>query len=125
MGYYDEQADSELAKYIESMKAEGLGPDELYESPSEMLRHMTGLCGCGSGEDFNLLWEVLTWCDSGNARHEPKGNKGMYVDAAHELAAKVLDRAGLIEHGTGIGWPWSTPLGKGLLKWKQAANERR
>lgn len=123
MSYYDDNADKELAEFIAKMKEEGFGPDEIYHDPKGILGYMTGLCGCGTGEDFDLLWDVLDWCDNNDdpvVRASVKN--GCYCSPAWELAAKVLDKANLVEHGSGIGWAWTTALGKGLLKWKKAVD---
>jgi hypothetical protein len=76
------------------------------------------ICGCGSGEVRDLLHECLEWAASGDKRFEKTGSewdKGFYRSTAHELAAHVLDHAGLLEHGSGIGWAWVTADGERLL----------
>lgn len=79
------------------------------------------LCGCGSDGPGELLIEVLVWCALPS---DAKGNEGTYRSAAWELAAKVLDAADLVEHGTGIGWPWITEKGKAFLAWARAIEIR-
>ncbi len=55
-------------------------------------------------------------------RAEDHDKNGGFYDAEDaeytwlEFGAKVIDAAGLIEHGTGIGWAWLTEEGKLLLK---------
>lgn len=71
------------------------------------------LCICGSGDDALLLIEVLEWCA---LEHDEKGREGTYRNVSWELAAKILDSAGLIEHGNGIGWPWVTSDGDRILE---------
>jgi hypothetical protein len=83
-----------------------------YGSWSDYLQGLCHLCGCGSDAVPNLLLEVLRWCA---LEHEEKGRQGTYRSTEWELAAKVLDSADLVEHGSGIGWPWITPKGKEVL----------
>ncbi len=111
-----------LESYIKEHINEGFDPDA-YKTSDDLIKSITDLCGCGSGQDFNLLWEVLEWCDSGDARHA-EGTQGCYRSAAWELAAKVLDRAELITHGTGIGWPWTEQFGKELLALRRKEGEK-
>lgn len=77
------------------------------------------LCGCGSGDDFELILDVLRWSavnsDDKERHREPYLQSGCYCSIAHEMAAKILNHVGLVEHGTGIGWPWITEDGKKLL----------
>lgn len=79
--------------------------------------HYAGLCGCGSDGPAQLLVQVLRFCalDHESQRAHPFGKEGCYYSTEHELAAKVLDKAGLVDHGTGIGWPWLTDWGRELL----------
>ena len=86
------------------------------ESPGDSLQCCCDFCGCGSEAVGDLLLEVLRWC-AVPIGERPKEDGGCYRSAAWELAAKVLDRAGLVEHGTGIGWPWLTPDGAKFLEW--------
>lgn len=87
----------------------------------DLLRQCTGLCSCGSGEDFRLLIDILKWCavnsDDNQRYQEPYGKRGTYCSAGHELAAKILDDVGLVTHGSGIGWPWITDWGRKVLTW--------
>lgn len=87
------------------------------ETRKDFLSHITGLCGCGSGKDFKLIEEVFRFCamDCEDPQRKEKYPKGCYEDVAWELAAKVLDNADLVEHGSGIGWPWLTASGKKAL----------
>lgn len=89
--------------------------DEPATEATELIEECTGLCCCGSGLDFALLLEVLEWCNRED-KHDLKDG-GCYRNAGWELAAKVLNAADLIEHGSGIGWPWLTPWGKKVLEW--------
>ena len=90
------------------------------------------ICGCGSNEVADLLDECLRFAArERDANHKlPESDpwhEGFYRSLAHELAAKVLDGQGFIEHGTGIGWAWATDDGRRLLKmvddWKAAHPE--
>ncbi|TXH59006.1 MAG: hypothetical protein E6Q97_00925 [Desulfurellales bacterium] len=87
----------------------------------DLLRKCTGFCSCGTGNDFALLLEVLAWSavnsDESQRYRKPFGEHGTYCSAGHELAAKVLDLVGLVEHGAGIGWCWATAWGKEVLAW--------
>lgn len=82
-----------------------------------MIGHFTEMCGCGTGGDFDVLWEVLEYA---MLDHEDKvsrpifGVRGPSNSVAHELAAKVLDRAGLVEHGSSITWCVATSRGRAL-----------
>lgn len=96
---------------IDEWIAEYPFPDKV--EANDLMQQCTGLCPCGSGADFELLIEVLEWCA---LDHESKGREGTYRSAAWELAAKVLDQADLIEHGSGIGWPWLTSWGEEVLE---------
>ena len=91
------------------------------EHAASCLLCLCNLCGCGSSKDTALLYEVLEWCSLDNKdpkrKEEPFAKHGCYCSPGHELAAKVLDRAGLIEHGSGIGWPWITEKGKQVLEY--------
>jgi hypothetical protein len=79
--------------------------------------HYTGLCACGTDGPAELLVEVMKFCalEPDQKRAHPFGNEGCYSSTERELAAKVLDKAGLVDHGTGIGWPWITEWGKEFL----------
>lgn len=87
----------------------------------DLLRKCTSLCSCGTGNDFALLLEVLAWSavnsDESQRYRKPFGERGTYCSAGHELAGKVLDLVGLVEHGAGIGWCWATAWGKEVLAW--------
>ena len=104
---------------IERKKLLGLDDDwQDIEAVEDVFIFGLCLCGCGSGEDFALLKEVLVFTsltpEERDARNALEG-KGTYLSAGHELAAKVLNRSGWIEHGTGIGWPWITEKGQKVL----------
>ena len=89
------------------------------------------LCCCGTDGVPELLEEVLRWCDQRAAApieiKDEIEKRGCYRSVEWELAAKVLDSCGLIEHGTGIGWPWTTQEGKEVLQfidnWKSPEDE--
>lgn len=83
-----------------------------FTHPSEAIQSYCGLCSCGSPEPGNVLLATLLFCDS-EQRSDFK--KGSYSSTATELAAKVLDAESLVEHGSAIGWPWTTQEGKELL----------
>jgi hypothetical protein len=90
-----------------------------FEEAKDVLYRGLGLCGCGSGKDFELLLEVLEISEmNGNEKYTDEDRKigCMYNSPGRELAAKVLDSAGWIEHGSGIGWPWITDVGKTALR---------
>lgn len=82
--------------------------DPLEELPGRLMQVVTGICSCGSGQDFELLLEVFRFCAM---RPKPEG-KSCYDSPGWELAAKVLDGADVIDHGTGIGWPWLSTEGE-------------
>lgn len=83
----------------------------------EALQCCCSLCGCGSEQVPNLLMEVLEWCNLEHGPERDKVDQGCYSSPAWELAAKVLDDNNFVEHGTGIGWPWTTVKGKEFLEW--------
>lgn len=98
------------------------------DEPLDILSSALNLCGCGSDKPVELLYECLLWAAMGGPNQ--KGwEKGFYRDVGAELAAKLLDSYGLLEHGTGIGWAWITEDGKRLLNLielrKQEEKERR
>lgn len=73
-----------------------------------------GLCSCGSNATYGVLHELLLRaaenCDGG----ERTGFYQPMSDASKrwsEFGAHVLDSWDLVEHGTGIGWPWLTADG--------------
>jgi hypothetical protein len=77
-----------------------------------------GLCACGSNTDYEIVLMMLDrsernfamkGCDESLTFYAPAEDaSGRWV----EFAAKILDAAGLIEHGTGIGSSWLTDTGK-------------
>jgi hypothetical protein len=77
--------------------------DEVFEAIGQI-----GVCGCGSPENS---WLIVLEC-----LQRAKDNSGMYHDSGApvymEFAANALDSWGLLEHGTGIGYPWLTERGK-------------
>lgn len=88
------------------------------------------ICGCGSHKKWELLYECLKWSAlESDERFKKTGSpwdNGFYQSTAHELAANILDHAGLLEHGSGIGWAWITEDGKRLLaliETKRAASQ--
>ena len=89
----------------------------LIETPADCIQSAMGLCTCGSDSVGELLREVLTWCAQED-RFEDK--EGCYRSREWELAAKLLDSYELIEHGTGIGWPWITDDGRKVLEMFEA-----
>lgn len=73
------------------------------------------LCGCGSGR----TWEIVLFLLEKAEDHDKNGS--FYDDQENgfpwvEFGAHVLDSAGLLEHGTGIGWAWLTEEGRLLLR---------
>ena len=100
---------------------EGLEIDGCWhEDWDDYLYSMCGLCCCGTQNVAALLLQVLVWCNRGNQcdedrEIEPFGNRGTYTGVQYELAAKILDSKELLDHGTGIGWPWITDKGREVL----------
>lgn len=70
------------------------------------------VCECGSDEAFAELREALDKIDSDGAAR----GKG-------ELVAHLLDRLGLVEHGSSIVSCWLTPKGKRVLQWLRSRDE--
>lgn len=90
------------------------------------------ICGCGSHGPTDLLDECLRygamdWPQRDALPADSPWERGFYQSSGHELAAKILDGYGLLEHGTGIGFAWITDDGKRLLAlvdaWKAANPE--
>lgn len=85
------------------------------------------LCGCGSGSEFEIV--VLLLDRAKRNQDQPKfefdESLSFYApceDASGrwmEFGAKVLDGAGMLEHGTGIGCAWLTDEGNLFLQFLQ------
>lgn len=75
------------------------------------------LCNCGSGSNYHMILEMLTRIASLRLKATGDMSDSMYQPAEDasarwvEFVAHVLDSWGLIEHGTGIGWPCLTDDG--------------
>lgn len=85
------------------------------DPPGELIVHALGMCSCGSGDDriANLLEKVLRVAGKRGGRV----GLGNFLDSIElELAAKILDAHGLLNHGTNIGWAWTTPLGDEMIE---------
>ena len=95
--------------------------DTCNSEPARILLDACDLCSCGSGEDGKLLYECLLWAFQRDEepKREPFGKKGFYCSPGHELAAKILDKCGLLDHGSGIGWAWLSDKGRELMIWIQ------
>lgn len=75
-------------------------------------------CVCGSGTTWQIVLEILERA----ASDERIGFYKPFSDASArwaEFGAHVLDMMDLLEHGTGIGWPWLSDKGKLLLGFLQ------
>ena len=79
-----------------------------------------GLCPCGTGKEWSVVHAILLRAKNRNASFydEMAGVPGEWV----EFAAKVLDEAGLLEHGGSIAWAWLTGDGERLLEYLDANN---
>lgn len=109
-----------------------------YESGTGMVQHSRdagqvifedlGLCGCGDPcmvvafvvEALRLLalrWEADSPDEARLAvrRHFRDDPEGEMDDLFYMLAWYFIDRAGLIEHGGGVGGSWPTEKGKAFL----------
>lgn len=76
-----------------------------------------GLCGCGSGTSYQVLFELLERADSDNDAR--LGFYKPFEDASArwaEFGGHALDAMGLTSHGGSIGWAWLTDEGKLLLR---------
>jgi hypothetical protein len=83
-----------------------------------------GLCECGTGENYNPVEECLQRARDKGCMYETSDSpdiapapKGMY------FVSKVCDSWGLLEHGTGCGWPWMTEDGELLLAFLEEFNQ--
>lgn len=89
-----------------------------YEEKSEQrkIRHLLNdkLCGCGSGNQWDVMYRLLLRAETHDASfYDPMGD----IPAnAVEFMAHVLDSWRLTEHGGGIGYSWLTPEGKDMLE---------
>ena len=72
------------------------------------------VCGCGTAAHWQCVFDLLT--EAENNSNDRLSEKGFYRDQWFEWGAKVLDKWGLLEHGTGIGWAWLTDDGKMVLE---------
>ncbi len=78
------------------------------------------LCGCGTGNDVDMVWQVMSYYAK---PHDDRDANYIYTDPGRELAAKLLDNAGIIEHGSGVGGGWFTPEGETIYeKLREYAN---
>lgn len=85
-----------------------------------------GLCGCGSTDAYDVVLALLERSEKLGA--SAIGDKvPSFYDSMEdedltasppwvEFGAKVLDHAGLLEHGSGIGHAWMTEEGTLLLE---------
>lgn len=86
-----------------------------------------GFCGCGSPEDaYELVRDLLAlapfyqgW-ETGRANHVKVRELLGGSDGVFYLVLYMLDRAALIEHGSGIGGAWLSTKGKHYLPLIQA-----
>jgi hypothetical protein len=76
---------------------------------AQLIYRRCGLCDCGTDSPANLLLNVLRLAASNE-------DWTVYTSVEVELSAKVLDGAGLVTHGSGIGICWITEQGRDLLK---------
>lgn len=84
-----------------------------------------GLCGCGSGHNYEIVLSLLDRSEKNSASaigdkvpcfYDPMEGEILSASAAWvEFGANVLDAAGLLEHGSGIGHAWLTDDGRMLL----------
>lgn len=95
------------------------------KTPLDRFELLLPLCCCGTDKPQKLLLKCLRW--SALPHEDPKKAEelpnGFYKSTAYELSAKVLDMLELIEHGTGIGWAWITPLGREVLAFVDQKDE--
>lgn len=90
-----------------------------FKTKEHLIASACELCLCGTGKDLELLIETLKFAaEDSTTKHEKTGrgwDQGCYQSAGHELAMKVLDSYGFVEHGSGIGWAWVSEDGERLL----------
>lgn len=73
-----------------------------------------GLCRCGVPEEaYELVRGILSLAPFYNDFESVVRLIGN--DGAHHIVLSVIERAGLIEHGGGIGGAWMTPKGERFL----------
>lgn len=89
-------------------------------SQKGLLSHFTGICSCGTGEDFSAMWDVLEYAvfdhNGGSTYEGPLKERRCFTSPLHELAAKMLDLSDLVEHGSSIGHCWATEKGMRLYE---------
>lgn len=81
-------------------------------------RDQLGLCGCGNPEDaYDLIRGLLALAPFYDHHKEIQELLGPVPEhsAMHWIVVCVLDNAGLIEHGGGIGGAWLTKKGTHYL----------
>jgi hypothetical protein len=87
-----------------------------FKIPSEYLVALTGLCRCGAyAEEIRSdMYEILCAVAYENSLYS---QALICSDKYHELLAKVLDSADILNHGTDIGSPSIDEKVKTFLKW--------
>jgi hypothetical protein len=92
-----------LTEYLDLLD----NPDWSFPTLGDFLIHITGLCECGTNTIQILLEQVLR-----EVAIPDENRQSLSREPAIELAAKVLDEAGLLEHGSSISWPWLSRNGR-------------
>ena len=85
-------------------------------------RDQLGLCGCGNPENaYDLIRRLLALAPFYDHHEEIRELLDPVPEhsAMHWIVVCVLDNAGLIEHGGGIGGAWLTKKGAHYLKLMQ------
>lgn len=85
---------------------------ESKKNTKDLILAACGLCDCGTQRPSIMLISVLQ--NAAKAAEDETRNSN-YDSCCSELAAKVLDSYGWVEHGTGVGATWITDDGKRLL----------
>ena len=99
----------------------GVGEDELSEHTLTHLYQVfygdLELCGCGNPDSaWVLLHELLAMMPLHEGGRSRMARVAIGSDGGHHIVLSAMDRAGLIEHGGGIGGSWITPKGAWLLR---------
>lgn len=90
----------------------GSSPDE--DTALDVLSTALGFCGCGTDRPLELLYIAFRHC---SLPFDARPTSYDYTELEWELAIKVLDAYGILEHGSSIFGSWLSDEGKELWEW--------
>lgn len=98
-------------------------PEYTEEQQKEVRRIISSLnlCPCGSGTEYEIIKSIFDKADSWEAGQEVNFYEAMGNAPSDwvQLVVKFLDGHDLLEHGTSVGFCWTTKKGKILQKFMQ------